>query len=163
MAALTSSSEKAPRPVSLSNMPESFSDSPACILPTADCQPPVKQRQSRPGARCAAGRGPPISKDRSADRRGWNLTKSAFLGARGRNVKLGRGAYPPRLPLRSRAYIRPRTSGRNLIAAQAPRATKASSATAWVTTKGGSDCVGASGWINGSFMNACAIPTKTFR
>ena len=121
------------------------------------------QHQSRPGARRAAGRGPPISRIGRLDRRGWDLTKAGVLGGWGRDVKrkcgFGRQAYPSQLP----DYIAAPMPGRNRITAHTARATKASSTTAWVAMNGGSDCVGAKALRAGSFMNACATKTKTLR
>ena len=70
IAALTSSSESAPRPVSLSNMPESFSERLSNIASLQRFDVGTAQRRLRPGARRAAGREPPASKGRSAYRRG---------------------------------------------------------------------------------------------
>ncbi len=54
-------------------------------------------------------------------------------------------------------------TGRNLIAARMPSTTKIAMTISCATTKGGSDCVGASRLRKGTFSNACTTPTKTFR
>jgi uncharacterized protein len=84
-----------------------------------------------------------------------------------------RSASPPTFPADAekgerydrspRIYVRAANCGRNLRTAHTPSATKANSATAWVATNGGSDCVGANALRNGNFMNDCAISTKTFK
>ena len=62
-----------------------------------------------------------------------------------------------------RLYVRAAICGRNLRTANTPSATKTNSATAWVATNGGSDCVGANALRNDTFMNDCTINTNTFK
>lgn len=54
-------------------------------------------------------------------------------------------------------------NGRNRFAAAIPATTKITSTSVCAIRNGGSDCVGASGFRNGSFWNACTTPTKLFR